>query len=486
MKQATLLGLFPLIVLLAQPATSTDPGGDKIPITTSSEAAKKEFLAGRELADNLKATDAIAHFDKALELDPNFASAELARANVSGTAKEFRLHLDRAIALADKASEGERIAIQAAEAGAVGNAAKTKECLERNVALFPNDERARFALGVFYQGQQDDAKAIETFKATTAIAPSFPPVYNNLGYAYKSVGSYPEAEQAFKKYAELIPNDPNPYDSYAELLMKMGRFDESVTQYQKALALDPHFISARIGTAINALYLGKPDVAISRLGDLYTDARNDGERRQAVFVQAVVYTDQGKLDQAIQQAEREFGIAEKAGDAGAMTADMNFKGNLLLAMGRNDEALAAYAKALHITETSALSPAVKGVTTLFHHANVAAVAIAKGDLATARTESDAFAKGSAGNGNRFQNNLTHELAGRIALAGKQYDQAITELQQSNLQDPYNLYRMALAYQGKGDTGKARDYANKAAHWNGLPALNYALVRSKAAQMAGTT
>ena len=79
MKQATLLGLFPLIVLLAQPATSTDPGGDKIPITTSSEAAKKEFLAGRELADNLKATDAIAHFDKALELDPNFASAELAR-----------------------------------------------------------------------------------------------------------------------------------------------------------------------------------------------------------------------------------------------------------------------------------------------------------------------------------------------------------------------------------------------------------------------
>ncbi len=81
MKQATLLGLFPLIVLLAQPATPTDPGGDKIPITTSSEAAKKEFLAGRELADNLKATDAIAHFDKALELDPNFASAELARAN---------------------------------------------------------------------------------------------------------------------------------------------------------------------------------------------------------------------------------------------------------------------------------------------------------------------------------------------------------------------------------------------------------------------
>ncbi len=475
MKQTPLLGLFPLIVLLAQPVTRTHP--DKIPITTSSEEARKEFLVGRELADNLRATDAIAHFDKALALDPNFASAELARANVSGTAKEFRLHLDRAIALADKASEGERLAIQAAEAGAVGNAAKTKECLERNVALFSNDERARFALGVFYQGQQNDAKAIETFKATIAIAPSFPPVYNNLGYAYKTVGDYPEAEQAFKKYAELIPNDPNPYDSYAELLMKMGRFDESVTQYQKALALDPHFISARIGTAINALYLGKPDVATTRLTDLYANARNDGERRQAVFVQAVVYADQGNLDQAVQQADREFGIAEKAGDAGAMTADLNFKGNMLLAMGRQDEALAAYDKALQITESSALSPAVKDLTRLFHHANVAGVAIAKGDLTTARTEADAFAKGSAANGNRFQTNLTHELAGRIAFARKQYDAAITELQQANLQDPYNLYRLALAYQGKGDTAKAREYASRAAHWNGLPALNYALVRS---------
>jgi Thioredoxin domain-containing protein len=210
MKQATLLGLFPLIVLLAQPATRADPGGDKIPITTSSEAAKKEFLTGRELADNLKATDAIAHFDKALELDPNFASAELARANVSGTAKEFRLHLDRAIALAEKASEGERLAIQAAEAGAVGNAAKTKEYLERNVALFPNDERARFALGVFYQGQQDDAKAIETFKATTAIAPSFPPVYNNLGYAYKTVGSYPMPSRLSRSTRNSSPTTRTP------------------------------------------------------------------------------------------------------------------------------------------------------------------------------------------------------------------------------------------------------------------------------------
>ena len=482
MKRMSPLVLLPVCAVLALGAAA-DPGDGKIPVTTKSEAARKEFQQGRTLADNLRLTDAIAHFDKALALDPGFATAELARANVAPTAKDFRDHLDKAIALSGRASEGERLTILAAEAGAVGNAAKSKECLEKNVALFPNDERARFALGAFYAGQQDNARAIEVFKAAIAIAPGFPPVYNSLGYAYKTVANYPEAEKAFKKYAELIPSDPNPYDSYAELLMKMGRFEESITQYRKALALDPHFISATIGSAIDALYLGKPEVATAGLTELFTRARNDGERRQAVFVQAVVYADQGKMDQAIQEAVKEFGIAEKIGDVAAMSADLNFKANMLLAMGKNDEALATFDHALELVEGSGLAPGTKQVTRLFHHANVATVAIAKNDLATARSEAAEFTKGTEGNQNRFQLNLTHELAGRIALAANQYDAAIAELLQANLQDPYNLYRLSLAYKGKGDSAKASDYAGQAAHWNGLPALNYALVRNKAQQLA---
>lgn len=484
MKRISLSAVFPLCAVLALGSASR-PDDGKIPVTTTSEAARKEFLQGRTLADNLRLTDAIAHFDAALTLDPAFASAELARANVAPTAKDFREHLDKAIALSSKASEGERLTILAAEAGAVGNTAKVKEYLEKSVSLFPGDERARFALGAFHAGQQDNTHAIEAFKATIAIAPGFPPVYNSLGYAYKAVADYAEAEKAFRKYAELIPGDPNPYDSYAELLMKMGRFDESISQYKKALGLDPSFISARVGSAIDALYLGKPEVATAGLTELFSHARNDGERRQAVFVQAVVYTDQGKMDLAVQQAVKEFGIAEKIGDVASMTADLNFKANMLLAMGKNDEALATFNQALQLTEKSSLAAGAKRLTSLFHHVNVAAVAIARNDLATARSAAEEFRAGTAGTQNQFQLYLTHELAGRIALASNQYDSAIAELLQANLQDPYNLYRLALAYKGKGDTAKAKDYAGQAAHWNGLPALNYALVRSKAQKLTGT-
>ncbi|HTS89345.1 MAG TPA: tetratricopeptide repeat protein [Gemmatimonadales bacterium] len=485
MKRTPVLALVPACVLLTV-SLAAATGDGKIPVTTVSDAARKEFLQGRELADNLRLADAIAHFDKAIALDPNFASAELARANVAPTVKDFQLHLDRAVALSSKASEGERLAILAAQAGSVGNAAKVREYLERSATLFPKDERAQFAVGAFYQGQQELPKAIAAFKAAIAIAPEFPPAYNNLGYAYRTTGDYAGAEAAFKKYAELIPNDPNPYDSYGELLMKLGRFDESMTQYRKALALDPHFIASRIGLAMNALYTGKPEVATSDLNELYNQARNDGERRQALFVQAVVDADQGKLDEAVHEAEQEFGIAERLGDAGAMTQDLNFKANILLGEGKADQALATFEKAQQTTDGSNLSPAVKQATRLFHHSNLAAVAIARNDLATARAEADSFAQASAGNRNGFQIRLAHELAGRIALAAGQYDAAITELLQANLQDPYNLYRLALAYRGKGDAGNARDYAGQAAHWNSLPAINYALVRTKALRLMEST
>ncbi|HKZ02058.1 MAG TPA: hypothetical protein VJ180_07455, partial [Pyrinomonadaceae bacterium] len=129
---------------------ATNTGSGKIPITTSSEEARKEFLTGRDKAERLLIQDSIQHFDKAVSLDPNFALAELSRANVAPTAKEFFEHLKKAVSLADKASNGERLLILANEAGANGNQTSQKEHLEQLVAAYPNDERAHFTLGGYY------------------------------------------------------------------------------------------------------------------------------------------------------------------------------------------------------------------------------------------------------------------------------------------------------------------------------------------------
>jgi len=171
-------------------SASANSNAGKIAVTTSSEEARKEYLAGRDLQEKLRITDSIQHFDKAISLDPNFALAELNRANVSPTAKEFFDHLKKSVALADKASDGERMLIQANEAGANGNPTKQKEILEKLVAAYPNDERAHFALGGYYFGQQDYKQAISHYKRSTDLDSNYSTAFNILGYAYRQDGNY--------------------------------------------------------------------------------------------------------------------------------------------------------------------------------------------------------------------------------------------------------------------------------------------------------
>ena len=187
--------------------------GGKLPVTSRSEQAKQEFLEGRDLSERLLGQESLQHFDKALSLDPEFASAELARANNSPTAKEFFDHLKKAVSLADEASDGEKLLILANEAGANGDTAKQKGYLDKLVTTYPNDERAQFNLANYYFAQQELDPAVEHYRKATEIAPSYSPAYNVLGYAYRQQGDYTSAERAFKKYIDLIPNDPNPYDS---------------------------------------------------------------------------------------------------------------------------------------------------------------------------------------------------------------------------------------------------------------------------------
>src|SRR5215207_2742455 len=325
--------------------TATANNG-KIPVTTSSEEARKEFLAGRDLSEKLRLTDSISHFDKAISLDPNFALAELFRANVSPTAKEFFDHLKKAVALADKASDGERLLIQAAEAGANANPTQQKEILEKLVAAYPNDERAHFTFGGYHFGQQDFTQAISHYKRATELAPGYSTAFNILGYAYRQNEAYSDAENAFEKYIELIPNDPNPYDSYAELLLKMGRFDEAITQYNKALAVDANFINSHFGIAAALTYQGKAAEAQAELQKITQKARSDAERRTALFGQMIVALDNGKFDQALAEVDKQYAIGEKNDDVAAMTGDLQLKGTILLEMGRHDEAKRAYEQAL--------------------------------------------------------------------------------------------------------------------------------------------
>jgi tetratricopeptide (TPR) repeat protein len=154
-------------------------------------------------------------------------------------------------------------------------------------------------------------------------------------------------------------------------------------------------------------------------------------------------------------------------------------------MGKVDEAQKAYEAALKLNSESNVSQDIKDNAALFHHYNLARVAIVKKDLAAAKTETETFRKGAEAAKNANQLKQAHELAGRIALEEKNYDSAIAELGQANQQNPDVHYLLGLSYQGKGDAAKAKASFTKAAKFNSLPQLNYAFVRTKAEKALAT-
>lgn len=459
------------------PPTAAQHVAGKIPITTISSEARALFLRARTLNETLKAHEAHGLFEEAVAIDPTFALAEYYVASTSPTATEFNAHLAKAVALAGNVSPGERLIILGTQAGRNADRPRARQLAESLVVLYPNDERARFVLGSVYAAQQRYREEIAQFEEAIALEPTYSLAYNQIGYAYRAVGDMSAAESAFQKYIALIPDDPNPHDSYAELLLKMGRFDASIAEYRKALALDPHFGASHVGIAANETLLGRHPAALAELESYYRAGRNDGERRTALANQAMVHVDHGGADAAVAAMEKSRDIAAAAHDVVGVAADESAIGDILLEAGRIDDAVARYARAHAAIARSALGAELKDDDALAAHYDQARVALARHQLASARTEAAGYASGAVARHNDARIRQSHELNGLVALEARDFATSLAELALADQENPAVWYAMSRGEAGKGDVAKATALANQALHMNILPTFPYAFTRA---------
>ena len=471
-----------LLTFIAFPGCSNQGNEEKIAITTMSSEAKNDFITGRELFEKLRLRESLQHFENACSKDEKFVMAHYYHSLANPSNKGFFEDLDKAIANIETVSEGERLIVLALKAGVDGNQKAQEEYLKNLIELYPNDERAHQQIGQFYFGLQKFDLAVEHLKKATEIAPNFSTSYNMLGYSYRNLENYTEAEKAFKKYIELIPDDPNPYDSYAEMLLKQGRYEESISQYQKALQIKPDFFASHMGISNNLVYLNRHNEAKENCDKAYEKAKNNGERRFALFTKAVACVDEGDTEGALEELMRQFNIAQNTEDPGAMTGDLNLMGNVLFEAGRYDEAKVKYEEALSVSEKSTLADEVKDNIRRLNVYNMGRITLMTSKIEEAKKRADEFEKRANKANNTFQIWLAHYFNGLIALKENDYKKAIGEFEKSNLQNPQTFYYMAMAYLEDGNVAEAKKYADKCANFNALINLNQAFVRSNAKQM----
>lgn len=457
----------------------------KMPITTTSTDALENFLKGRDLVDRLRLGEGRGFFQKAVKADTSFAMAYLSLAADQSNLKTFFEYYNKALSLLDNVSEGERMIILARQARLNSDPQREGELLRNMVALYPKSERAHNLLGNFMFEQQDFQAAIKEFTMAIEINKDFSSPYNMLGYSLRRMGSYKDAEKAFKKYIELIPDDPNPYDSYAELKMKMGDFGLSIEFYYKALEVDPNFTASHFGIASNFNYLGKHQHARDQLQELFESTDSDGLRRQALMAMAVSYADEGNLAMAFEAIEKRYKMAELLGNKYSMGDDLAIMANILLEMDQVEKAEDIYAQAVGIREEADMPEEIKENNRKFIPYSESRIALKRNDIKTAKTKLEEFRAIVASQNNPAQTRLLHQLSGMVALAENEYDLAISELEQANQQNPYNIFKIAVAIEEKGDIEQARKMYDAAANFNIIGELNYSYIRMKAKQKAGS-
>jgi tetratricopeptide (TPR) repeat protein len=190
-------------------------------------------------------------------------------------------------------------------------------------------------------------------------------------------------------------------------------------------------------------------------------AKNDGERRFALFTLAVANVYQGNTDEAIDLMNKQYAIAEAIGDDGAMANDLAIMGNILYEAGRYNEAQAKYEESLAVTEASNLSVEVKENAKRITLYRQGRILLRNGKLAEAKDIAMKFSKEANTANNTFQIWLSHDLNGIIALNEQNYKKA---------------------YAGENDKEKAKELCAKAANFNALTSMNQAFVTKKAKDM----
>ncbi len=295
-------------------------------VTTANLEAYRHYSEGLEAYRNFRWSDARAHLERAVEIDPSFALAYFRLSQLSGlwadeTVQEgyrqkVRDHLDRM-------PERRRLFVEASFAQQQDDdPEQAKELLEELLTRYPDEEDAYTLLSVIYNGPLNERpKAIETLARGTVAVPTSGTIRNQLGYYFLYDGRYPEAFRELEAYADLNPHEPNPFDSMGEAYLFTGQPDKALASYGQALEVDPSFFNANTGRAWAFAMLGRYDEARDETLNVQKTIDEAGFQNlepTTMFVSAFLASRVGRYQEAEEQISLGIDLAQKLDQTGVV------------------------------------------------------------------------------------------------------------------------------------------------------------------------
>ncbi len=194
-------------------------------------------------------------FQKAIELDPRYASAYAglgeAYATMHHDFDSKEIWLDKAIESSLKALVYDPTLAEAYAALGLAYFSKKSlddalEATQKAIELDPNNFSGYWILGRIYHTVDRDREAVPLFEKAIALNPHFHSAYGDLRMIYERLGEKGKYQEIlhrlldiFPKYLSQHPDDARSHIYFATDLAQVGRNEEAKREASKALELSP-------------------------------------------------------------------------------------------------------------------------------------------------------------------------------------------------------------------------------------------------------
>ena len=457
-----------------------------MPVSTASSEALNHFMQGQRALDMGRFNDAGPHFQKAIELDPDFAFGYLMVANTANSSAEYQTNLKMAVEHVASASEAERLFIEIANKGNNSDTRGQLETAQRLVEATPASPRAWIALANIQSAMGKEGEARATMMKVTEIAPNFVTAHMALGnsYLFTEPRDLSKAQQHMEKAVELEANEAVPHDLLGDTYRAQNQLEKAAQEYTRTAELDPKSGNGFQQRGHVHSFLGNYDQARADYDAAIQLEKGKNAAASFGVYRALVQVHQGNPQAAIDELNQ---LASRIDGMGIPEPT----GLKIFALGN------AIQIALHHKMFPAAEQAIKQRNDLLMkqaqrigtdaanrnaRSNIAFIdgmmAAEKDDYVTATAKAQEFMTIVEPNTNPRKNQPAHTIMGYVSFKQGKFDEAITHYEQADPNDIYTTYYHAMALEGAGRTEEAQKLYQRVATDN-FNSAGLALVKKDA-------
>jgi tetratricopeptide (TPR) repeat protein len=188
---------------------------------------------------------AISDFNKALEVNPNYAYAYRNRGNAySSKGQDDQAILDYGRALEVNPRDALAYYNRGNAYGRKGQYDQAISDYNKALEINPRDALAYYNRGNAYDRKGRYDQAISDFNKAIEINPRYAEAYGNRGNAYSRKGQYDQAVSDFTKVLEINPGYARAYVSRGLTYYRKGEYDLAIMDYNRAIDINPQFVRA--------------------------------------------------------------------------------------------------------------------------------------------------------------------------------------------------------------------------------------------------